>query len=103
MGVPSDQVTLNFSVPKGSVLSLILFTLYIVPLGDIWGAYHVKFQLYADDQQAYLSFKPIWDDSTPQEEYLKRLQACVEDIKSWMNLNVLKLNGDKMEFIVFGT
>ena len=85
MGVTSDQVTLNFSVPQGSVLGPILFTLYIVPLGDICQAHHVKFQLYADDHQVYLSFKPIWDDSTPQEECLKRLQACVEDIKSYLS------------------
>ena len=87
-GVTSDQVTLNFSVPQGSVLGPILFTLYMVPLGDICQAHHVNFQLYEDDQQVYLSFKSIQDDNTPQEECLKRLQACVENIKSWMNFNL---------------
>ena len=100
MGVTSDQVTLNLGVPQGSVLGLILFTLYTVPLGDICWAHPVKFQLYADDQQVYLSFKPFQDDSTLQEKCLKRLQACVEDIKSWVNINLLKLNGNKTEFIV---
>ena len=47
--------------------------------------------------------EPIRDDSNPQEECLKRPQACVEDVKSWMTFNLLKLNGDKTEFIVFGT
>jgi len=29
------------------------------------------------------------------------IEACIEDISIWMNSNMLKLNKDKTEFIVF--
>ena len=54
----SDQVALTFSVPQGSVLDPILFTMYTSPLGDLYRCHLAEFQLYADDQQVYLSFKP---------------------------------------------
>ena len=97
-----DPVTLTFGVPQGSVLSLTLFTLYTSLLGDICRAHGIEFQQHADDQQVYLSFKPIRNNSAAQNACLKRLQKCVRDIQIWMNLNMLKLNDDKTEFIMFG-
>ena len=102
-GATSDPVTLIFGVPQGSVLGTILFTLYTDPLGDICRAHGIEFQLYANDQQVYLSFKQIKNNSEAQDACTKRLQKCVRDIKIWMNLNMLKLNGHKTEFIMFGT
>ena len=34
---------------------------------------------------------------------MKRLDACVEDIRQWMENNFLKLNDSKTELIIFGT
>ena len=34
---------------------------------------------------------------------MKRLNACVEDIRQWMETNFLKLNDTKTEFIFLGT
>ena len=34
---------------------------------------------------------------------MKQLNACVEDIRQWMENNFLKLNYTKTEFIIFGT
>ena len=47
----------------------------------------------------YLSFKansPVdwWDG-------LARIELCVSEIRVWMNQNMLKLNDDKTELIVF--
>ena len=54
-----QSVSLTSDIPQGSVLGPILFTLYTVPLGDICRSHGIEFQLYADDQQNYLTFKPI--------------------------------------------
>ena len=63
-GAWSDPVDLKFGVPQGLVLSMVLFTMYTSPLGRICRSNSVEFQLFADDQQLYLSFKPSKSDST---------------------------------------
>ena len=57
--------------------------------------------MYADAQQIYLSFKP--SKARDKENCIRRLKMCISEIKEWMILNKLKLNDDKMEFIVFGS
>jgi hypothetical protein len=100
-GVLSDPVTLNFSVPQGSVLGPKFYTMYTKPLGAICKDHGLQYHLYADDSQLYLSFKPL--DDISKEETLQRIQSCLRDIISWMNVNMLKLNTDKTEVIMFSS
>ena len=55
-GVNSKKANLKYGVPQGSVLGPVLFTTYMLPLGDILRHQNFKFHCYADDQKIYMEF-----------------------------------------------
>jgi len=82
-------------VPQGSVLGPILFTIYILPMGDIARRHGITFHIYADDTQIYCSFDLSDSDNTKS-----RIENCIADIRLWMISQKLKLNDDKTEIII---
>ena len=98
-GVQSNERTLKYGVPQGSVLGPELFKDYITPLADLITSHSVHFHGYADDTQLYTFFKPGEDELSA----LNKMQKCIAEIKSWMSQNWLKLNDDKTEFIILGS
>jgi hypothetical protein len=57
----------------------------------------MSYPSYADDTQIYQVIKPQGDWS----DLSGRLERCLSDIADWMSANMLKLNQDKTELIIF--
>ena len=96
----SNVITLSYGVPQGSVLGPQLFTFYTLPIRDIILKYNLSYHVYADDTQLYISFNSTQNCAA---NCLKSLETCIQDISDWMKNNILKMNEEKTEFIIFGS
>ena len=98
--VRSEPSRLKYGVPQGSCLGPILFTLYLSGLYKTIERHLPQVHGYADDNQLYLSFKP---GGTNEQMALEAMEACVQDVRSWMINNKLKINDSKTEFLILGS
>ena len=92
----SKPVILDYSVPpQGSVLGPQWFTVYTSPVRDIILKYNLNYHVYADDTQLYITFK---SSQEPADSCITTLEKCIQEIRSWMRQNLLKLNDEKQSF-----
>ena len=95
--VSVDQ-ELDFGVPQGSVLGPRMYCMYTKPVSNIIQRHGLSHHSYAEDTQLYMT---IGDSNYDWRDGLVRIELCVSEIREWMNQNMLKLNDDKTELIVF--
>ena len=92
------SVEQHCNVPHGSVLGPTFFSDYIAPLDSIFRKWVVPNHLYADDTHIYMPFTPGIDEDVAYD----KLTKCIQEVRSWMAKNFLKLNDDKTDFLIVG-
>ena len=97
----STAQTMNYGLPQGSILGPRAFTIYTIPIGRIIQKHSLSFHMYADDIQIFCSFKP--SDPSSIVSALLSLTNCINEIRTWMTFNFLKLNNEKTEFMVIAS
>ncbi|KAF7240234.1 Non-receptor tyrosine-protein kinase TYK2 [Varanus komodoensis] len=86
--------TFQHRVARGSVLSPMLFNIYLKVMSGVIWSFGVCCHQYADDMQLYFSFSA--------SEAMDVLNWCLFVAMEWMRANKLKLNPDKTEMQLMG-
>ena len=100
--VSVDQ-ELDFGVPHGSVLGPRIYCRYTKPVSDIIQRHGLSHHSYADDRMYMQLYMTMDHSNYDWRDGLARIELCVSEIREWMNQNMLKLNDDKTELIVFAS
>ena len=97
-GSYSENISLKYGLPQGSVVGPLGFVFYTHTVGRILRLHNLSYHIYADDIQIYITVDP----NVPGDAAcaIFKLAQCVKDINNWMIQNKLKLNPDKTEFFI---
>ena len=67
MGCFSSTFNISCGVPQGSVLGLLLFTLYTISLSSVIHRHHLNHNFLADDTQIYIPLSTPYANSSLQQ------------------------------------
>ena len=93
-GTHSDKELVSYGVPQGSVLGPLLFLIYINDLQNCFMNKNVKFVLYADDTNIFIS-------CTSFEEGISLANTVLDHVRNYMRCNLLHINLDKSCYMYF--
>ena len=96
----SKPHSLDVSVPQGSCVGVSIFNLYCLTLHEVIPK-NLTLSGFADDHSMRKSFKT--GSTADETETIHSMEACMLNIKSWMDSMCLKMNPNKTEFIYFGS
>ena len=94
----SNYKSLPHGVPQVSCIGPQLFSVYIQPLGALIRRHGINYHCYADDTQLYLTFLPDQPSTA-----LSKLELCISEVRVWMSHNMLMLNENKTEVMIFSS
>ena len=97
VGHKSTPSILQCGVPQGSVLLLLLFTLYTHPLSTVACQSSLSYHFLADDSKLHKS--RLSDFSV----LACCLKDCIRDVAEWMGDSKLRMGDDKTEFMAICT
>ncbi|XP_078515125.1 olfactory receptor 6N1-like [Lissotriton helveticus] len=92
----SQEFALCQGVPQGSVLSPLLFNIYVQPLATLARDRGLALVSYSDDTQLVIAF------SQKNATSLLKFKEDLAVIADWMAANCLQLNAGKSEILLFG-
>ena len=77
--IPAGLFDIDFGVPQGSCIRLLLFSIYTGQLLDIVTQHLPTVHCYADDTKLYLAFRP--GDRATQDSAVAAMEACIQDVR----------------------
>ena len=87
----SEMTTLDHRVPKGSILGLILFNIYVMPVYPVVHETLFEIDEFADDHHVFKMFFSIFQSTVRTTS----ISQCLLSISNWMNIYFLNLNKTK--------
>ena len=88
----SDYKQISCGVPQGSVLGPLLFLLYINDFNT--SSNQLDFRLFADDSNLFYAHKSLL-------RLEKTVNNELQEVFSWLCANILSLNVEKSNYVIF--
>ena len=93
-GILSKQRKIPCGIPQGSILGLLLFTIYINDLPNCFK--HTTPRMFADDTSLTAAGETL-------SEVEKRANEDLKNVRNWLSANKLNLNIAKTEYVLIGS